>query len=179
MKDIKENIEMTFSTIAELHYTKMSPSYAEILKEGKVGLFNKGMLKKIVASIEEGNASYIKVILGKTFSIRMFSSYDDGYDIYIYSRMKTDNGVFIDTGVQLIDKFDPDVDTYAYLLQFKIKKAVYYIIVESLEQEYLLANAKRLMSIDTNSTNTYVVPELQEQPLIDKAIDALASKFFK
>ncbi len=178
MNDIKQNIETGFSNIGELRYNKMSVYHSEVLKQGKVGLFNKGMLKKIVASIEEGNASYIKINIGESFHTSMLSS-NDGYDTYVYYRMKTEDDNFINKGVQVIDKFNPEDGSYAYLLQFKIKKTVYYIIVESVNQEYLLDNAKRLMSIDTNSTNTCVIPELREKSLIDKGIDALVNKFFK
>ncbi len=163
-----DNRQVDFCKIEELDFAIIPGHFGDVLKKGKVGFLSKGIMKKLLKSIEEGNASYVKVKIGQEFSIKRLASDDSGFDIYCYRRINTQDDVVVDMGVQLIDKFKPYDHSEGYLLRFKINKDIRYIVVESIEEEYLLNNTKGLSSIDTNQSNNYIIPELREESLLDK-----------
>ncbi len=173
-----DNNEINFSKISELSYNTIPSFLSNALRDSKACFLSRGTLNKLAKCIESENASYTKITTGEHFSVRMMNC-DDSHDIIFYYRINTEDGHPVDTGAQIIEKFEPDLGAEAYLLQFKIKKDVIYIIVQSIDEEYLFNNSKYLSSISTYTPNTCLVPELREKGLIDKGIDFLAKKLFK
>ncbi len=179
MENMEKYMELNLTNINELNYAIVPDSLAAVLKKGKASFLNKGVLKKLIKSIETNTVQYVKIYVAEPFFIEtLSSSYDEGYDTYAYSRMRTESGSLIDMGVQLMYKYTPEIGSTAYLLQFKIKKDIRYIIVESMDQEYLLNHTKELSSIEMSSSNMHMIPELEEEGLLDKGIRAIKNKWF-
>ncbi len=171
--------EISISKISELGYRPLPEYLADILKKGKASFLGRGDLKKICKSIAEGNGSYLKITIEDDYINRIVGSEPGDDDLYRYYRLKTSDDCIIDTGVQAINKFNPNIGDVAYLLQFKVKKDILYLVVASIDEDYLFSNTKGLSAIDTTYTNTSTIPELSEKDRLEKGIEALTNMLFK
>ncbi len=169
--------------IESLSYTKLPADYADVIKQGKAGLFGKSNLKHFTGLIESGSVEYAQLRVEAYYIDDSKTDSEGDRVLESCCKIQSLDCDPIIQSAQPIDKFKPDNMTEAYLIRVSFKKKFKYMVIESLDSSYLIENVKGIIKFKDYELFDRPLPYNENPGLLDKAIskgiDFIASKFSK